>query len=63
MTKKHFIKIAAAFKASIAELDPGTNSDAVALVTVRCIADALCAIFKDANPDFDKQRFLTACGF
>lgn len=58
MTKKHFEALAAALKAE----QPGTNWDPNKHVQyrldVRAVAD-VCARF---NPNFDRARFLKACG-
>lgn len=59
MTKKHFEAIAAAFHASLT--NPTVPSEArVALIAM---AHTQADIFAGANPNFDRQRFLTACGF
>jgi hypothetical protein len=48
MTKKHFEAIAAIIKHTGPEF---------------VVAEELAAYFETINPNFDKQRFLTACGF
>lgn len=54
LTRKHFQAIADCIKQA------QTRDDhAVALQ----IALNLCAVFKAENPAFDRQKFLTACGF
>lgn len=55
MTKKHFIKIAAVIR-NYAGLTPERGD-------FKLLAEDLCVIFKDANKDFDKARFMAACGF
>lgn len=47
MTQKHFIEIAAVLKAANAS---------------RNLCMELCAAFKQINPRFDYDQFLTACG-
>ena len=49
MTKKHFTAVAAKIS---------TIADDVAR---RTAALALCDIFQDLNPKFDRARFLAAC--
>lgn len=56
LTRKHFQAIADCIK----QVQETRRDDhAVAFQ----IALNLCVILKDANPAFDRQRFLTACGF
>lgn len=59
MTKKHFVKIAAAFKEYVDQ----TPEIGIERGVLRGLAHELCDTFKEANPNFDKARFLTACGF
>lgn len=59
MTKKHFIKIAAAIGLQVEQWAEGTEGHD----TLRELADDLCDIFKRINPRFDKDRFMAACGF
>lgn len=56
MTKKHFAAIAAEFAElnKHAELDPKTLYEA---------AYRLCVVFKEFNGNFDRDRFMKACGF
>lgn len=64
MSRKHFIAIATQIKAqveSIKQMEVDETSVA-SLATVRATADNLCDVFVDANPNFDRARFLTACG-
>ena len=57
MTKKHFIAIAKAIKSQrTADLDH------LALVRLDALSEDLCDVFKDANANFDRARFLAACG-
>lgn len=55
MTKKHFIVVAADIKAL---KDRGLDERAL-----RATALALSDTFKQVNSNFDRERFLTACGF
>lgn len=59
MTKKHYIKIAAVFKRA-KELE---NNDEDAVQVLHDLAYDLCTFFKEDNPNFDRERFMTACGF
>jgi hypothetical protein len=54
MSKKHFIRISNIIR-GFRELHPDRD--------ITPLVDELAGVFKDANPAFDKQRFLTACGF
>ena len=56
MTKKHFIKFAAHIKQRVEEA--GNDRELLA----RAKAIALAVIEVQDNPNFDKQRFLRACG-
>lgn len=66
MTKKHFLKIAAAFKRQVefAKNFPADKyrNDA-AIDHLENMALDLCDVFKDINQNFDRARFMTACGF
>jgi hypothetical protein len=55
MSRKHFIEIAATIKALQA-----TGGD---VATLRAVAGELATTFKKLNPNFDRARFLAACGF
>jgi len=50
MTRKHFIAMAAQIK---------SMTDRAA---AQATADTFCAVALDANPRFDRARFLAACG-
>jgi hypothetical protein len=58
MTKKHFIAIAALFKAN----RPADSWDACKRVQHNLLLDGLVAIMVSDNPRFDRGRFLKACG-
>ena len=57
MTKKHFEQIA---KNIQRELKFAQNDDEKA--GVRKLAQELSRTFKGFNPNFDRERFLSACG-
>lgn len=50
MTRKHFEAIAAIIN---------SNAD----YQVQDVAEELASYFKSENPRFDRDRFMTACGF
>lgn len=56
MTKKHFIIIAESIK-----LAKSKTASHEAQVAIDQIAKDLCAVFKNQNERFDKERFLAAC--
>ena len=60
MTKKHFIAIAAAFRS---ELDsPRVKKNKVATVALVAMVNSMASVCQEANPLFDKGRFIHACG-
>lgn len=56
MTRKDYIAIAAILKAR------RTLHASASGKTVDAIAKDLCSMLKADNPNFDRDRFLTACG-
>ena len=71
MSKKHYIAIAAAFKNrldwykdnhSTGENCQFANDLMPEIHAVKDIAIELCNVFACDNPNFDKARFLIACG-
>lgn len=56
MSRKHYILIAAAIKASKLECDPAAVDQHSR--TAKALADALAL----DNPSFNRDRFLAACG-
>lgn len=70
LSKKHFINFAASINAerinalSIIVEGPVTQAEQGGrLAALENLANDLCVTFRNENPLFDKQRFLTACGF
>lgn len=63
MTQKDYIKFAEMFKGRRTYLDEykPINSD-VRLSEMAKIADFTADIFQSDNPNFDRSRFLIACG-
>jgi hypothetical protein len=58
MTKKHFAAIAAVIADELADNDGDPN----AIVAVASVARGLADEFAVFNPNFDRVRFLSACG-
>ena len=56
MTKKHFEAIAAIFRNTY--IDDDTDP----VVAQKDMADRMADLFKSENPQFDREKFLTACG-
>ena len=65
MTRKHYEKMAEAFRAyhlqTVTELGEGTASANVRLDVLEDVTDILSEIFKGDNPRFDSARFKSAC--
>ena len=59
MTRKHFEALAAINKARVEHYST-TESDRVLLYT---LISEQASVFQSINPNFDRQKFLTACGF
>ena len=59
MSKKHFIAIAADIKWQVT----AAGEDQEKLTLLRNVVTDLCRTFVTINPNFDRSRFLTACGF
>lgn len=58
MTKKHFVKVAEGVRVVADSYSQGSEGhDAVVDVAM-----ALAIVFEEANPRFDRRRFLAACG-
>ena len=60
MTKKHYIKVAAAFNGSLP--DARDTDHASRYFTLRQVAEKLCVVFALDNPNFKRETFLRACG-
>lgn len=70
MTKKHFEMIAAEFKRTLDVLATSVTDDpevvrraSSAQQALKYTAENLATQFAQANPNFDRARFLTAAGF
>ena len=62
MTKKHFIAVASDVRRHVEVAQRQPDVDA-AMDAVHVMAKAYCAVFQRANPLFDEERFMRACGF
>ena len=65
MSKKHYVAIAAAVAANASRIgvrQPGHNIDAGYRQATEDLASALATIFASENPNFNRVRFLKACG-
>ena len=60
MSQKHFIRIAATLAKLVS--DYKATNDGVATTVLDEVAHALASDFADFNPNFDRARFLRACG-
>ena len=58
MTNKHFEAIAAIFRSKLLE----SGRSEVYYNVVKEIIRVQANYFEDVNPDFDRERFLAACG-
>ena len=58
MTRKHFQAVAEAIRLEVKFLEADTDAHKA----VRRVAQDLATVFKQANSNFDRQRFLEACG-
>ena len=66
LSKKHFIAIAADIKSCVANIDPSPEyavPRAAARAALYLLAEKLCDTFTAENAQFDRARFLKACGF
>lgn len=63
MTRKDYVKLAEAFKASFDATSQNEDVDrpAVELGIILCV-NRVANVLKADNPTFDRVRFLTACG-
>jgi hypothetical protein len=57
MSKKHFEAIARTIRFQVDAADTYVRG------ILRDLADDLCTEFRAANPNFDRDRFMKACGF
>lgn len=66
MSKKHFIEIAAILRQQVATLEhpeaAGHFPNGEAFDALRNVAHGMADMFKRQNSNFDRARFLDACG-
>lgn len=67
LTRKHYEQFAYDIAQQVENVDRnfgvGTPNHDIALAPLRALAQRLCVDFALDNPRFNRQRFLTACGF
>ncbi len=61
MSRKHYQAIAGEFLTMVGEKK--ASKDEASVQTLRDLADNLCVALKQDNINFDRSRFLAACGF
>lgn len=63
MTKKHFEAIAKILAETMSrETNDGSYPDETAIRTITFIANRIANVCESDNPNFDRARFLRACG-
>ena len=62
MTRKDYVNFAAMLKENRAMAGSTKNATLITNATVNWIAEDMAHIFADDNPNFDRARFLAACG-
>jgi len=64
VSKKLFVQVAAQFSAEfdVARRDPSVDRRDARLGTLRVMAMRMADVFSVENPNFKRDRFLTACG-
>lgn len=61
MTRKDYVLIASVFKLMV---DDATRvSDMKTIGILSCLASLMCSRFGSDNRFFDRDKFMTACGF
>ena len=61
MSRKHYVAVAASIRSQV---DAATAADdASAILALHRVTEDLARIFKSDNSNFDRSRFVTACGF
>ena len=61
-TRQHYVAIAEEIDNCLAEVEEATDGNEKAIDAVATMAKRLATMFKNDNPQFDKNRFLSACG-
>jgi len=61
MSRKHFVAVAAILKEKTIETPAAGFDEGFASATEE-IAGELATFFKSENPNFNRSKFLTACG-
>lgn len=61
-TRQHYVAIAELIDETLERIEETTNGNDKAIDAVAQLGKSLATMFKNDNPNFDKQRFLSACG-
>lgn len=61
MSRKHYIAVAATFRAQFIELERTGNNNDATFNALRNIAEELAAQFANDNKNFNRTKFLEAC--
>ena len=62
MTKKHFQAIAEILKEEFEQYGPNTTARTISKEISNDLAKKMADYFKSENANFDRSRFLSACG-
>ena len=62
MTRKDYIKLAAAIRAQRDIQQSTEPRGKFYRAAIDAVAESIAAVLAADNPNFDRQRFLTACG-
>ena len=62
MTRKDYVKFAKVIKSEVDGLDKGNACYKDIAFSITSIADGMSAVFREDNLNYDRNRFLDACG-
>lgn len=63
MTRKHFIQFAKSIAYELSILDSNPTIAAIQRESIKRVAIVFASIASGSNERFDRDRFLSACGF